>query len=128
MVRLMTFRTNRKDVDAATANHVLTHAMSTMRVPLEAERVNIDAGFFSAFASFQISEAEFTALTEKRSWRMKPLARNDEWELYNFRILFQDFPPSIEDGLYYSNATHRGGYDVLYDRGAQRAWMIYTRN
>jgi hypothetical protein len=110
------------------ANQLLRKAWSPARIPATATRVRLDAGFNNCLVAFDVDEASFLAWIKQWSWRLKGIGPQDPLLQFPARghPINADIPERIDNGYAYFGGTHRGGYDVLYDKDQQRAWLVYS--
>jgi hypothetical protein len=73
-------------------------------------------------ADFEISHRDFLTWCDSRGWTPKEQQSPPPAP----PIFFGIGPDDVRHGYYFSNATHRGGWDVMYDIDRQRAWMFYS--
>jgi hypothetical protein len=36
--------------------------------------------------------------------------------------------PTVSEGFSFSNSSHRGGWDLVYDRKAKKGWVCYAHH
>lgn len=101
------------------ANQRFAKAWSVVRVPKEATHVNLYARYQGGGADFDISEKDFVTWCQERGW---PLT--EERSVPPSPPLHVDFDrDNVRHCYYFSNLTHRGGWEVMYDIDRQRAWV-----
>jgi hypothetical protein len=116
-----------RGVTAQEANAAFGETVSLVRVPENARNVDYHARFQGGEASFDISEAEFLTWSETHSWDVSEFSLDGKplslWDLPSFA---QHLPEDGRRVWYYSNASYRGGWSVLYDRKRGRGYIGYS--
>jgi hypothetical protein len=120
--RLVAYEDVATDVSSQEANERFRRAWSFVRVPEAATHVNLYARYQGGGADFDISEKDFKNWCDERGWKVEhrtaPLPFSP--------IAFIIGPNTTRDGYYFSNSSHRGGWDAMYDVSLQRAWVHYS--
>jgi hypothetical protein len=123
--RAMTHRVQRTGLTAEQANTAIGQTYCHVTVPLAASDVNVDAHFQSAGADFHIERDEFLRWAAERGWTRDLLLFRDltAREVYSFA---PDWPSNVRNAYYFTNASHRGGWTVMYDLQGERAYVQYS--
>jgi len=129
LLRFLIVTVSAENVSADRANKLLWHVGTPLQVPMAATNVTLRAGFLQARASFEIGEKDFLAWTRKWSWKVEPITKGHCKAMQVLSDVFESsFPESIADGFSFSDSSHRGGWDVAYDRVERRAWVHYSHH
>ena len=105
------------------ANRILARAWAPpFQIPEESTRVNVDAYSQGGEADFQVSQRDFISWCAKRGWKVEHRTA----PLPSPPLSFIIGPNTTRDGYYFSNSSHRGGWDAMYDVDLQRAWVHYS--
>jgi hypothetical protein len=125
----VTLRYDARGVSSADANRLLSKTMCPVRLPAAAQLVNLNAQFFLCHIGFDLDEPEFLRWADEWGWKLKRIGPSDGLDNFTLPVpTYDDVPESITDGYAHFGCTHRGGYDVLYDRKQQRAWLLYAHH
>lgn len=125
IVRVFFSEVNAKDTTPAEANRVFGENLCILTVPEQASRVDIHARFETGGASFDIEEEHFLDWARDHDWsitRVQP-SSDPQWIT---PVCRPEWPSSTKDAWYFSNASHRGGWDVMYDRDLCRAYVFFA--
>jgi hypothetical protein len=120
--RWVMYREEALEVSPEVANRILTRACTPLRIPTDATRVNVYAYSQGGEADFQISQRDFISWLIKRGWKVEHRTAPLPGPPLDFII----GPNTTRDGYYFSNSSHRGGWDAMYDVDLQRAWVSYS--
>ncbi|MGI8982393.1 MAG: hypothetical protein ACR2FY_24440 [Pirellulaceae bacterium] len=121
-VRFITYHDEAINVSAEEANLRFAKAWTLLRLPNEASRVNMYAGTQSGGADFEISKKAFLAWCDEQGWKLEELRTPPPAP----PIYCDIGPDDIRHCFFFSNATHRGGWIVIYDINRQRAWVHHS--
>jgi hypothetical protein len=124
-VRLLFVRVTANAVTPAEANREFGELACPLGVPEKATNVDIYARFQGGGASFDIEESGFLEWARDHDWpiiRVRP----SEDPVWTTPDCLPKWPTDTKDAWYFSNSTHRGGWDVLFDRGRGRAYVYYS--
>jgi hypothetical protein len=129
LLRAFTVTVSAESVGASRANRLLWDVGSPLQVPVTATNVTLWAWFRQAQASFEIDEKDLLDWTGKQNWKVEPITGGHCKAMQILSQCFEpNFPESIANGYSFSNSSHRGGWDVVYDRLERRAWVHYSHN
>jgi len=121
--RWVMFREQALEASPEIANRLLARAWAPpFQIPDEATRVNVYAYSQGGEADFQISLQDFISWCTRRGWKVEHRTA----PLPSPTIAFIIGPNTTRDGYYFSNSSHRGGWDAMYDVDLQRACVHYS--
>jgi len=125
--RLVFRQIEAQGVSAEAANSAFAETICVLRVPESASNVDVQAGFQSGIAAFDVSEAEFLAWAREHTWKLSEVnlsgTQPASWELH---FLYDDWPEDVRHIWYFSNSSHRGGWTVMYDRDRRRGYVGFA--
>jgi len=116
-----------RGTSASIANKALSETLCILRVPDGASKVDFSACFQSGDASFNVTESEFLTWAESHSWKLSEVKLSGtvpaSWELSHMNL---DWPQDGRRVWYYTNASHRGGWTIMYDRDRGRGYVQFA--
>jgi hypothetical protein len=117
------------DVDANAANKHLRHSSSPLRLPSTAKHITFRATFVAAQAVFNVDEGHFLDWMTSHGWKPRPISGTRLKEADSLALCFHDDSlTAVSDGYWFSNSSHRGGWDVIYDRVESKVWVHYSHH
>jgi hypothetical protein len=122
----LVFRTiEGRAASAKAANEAFAETMCVLRVPESSDKVDFYARFQSGNASFDVSESEFLAWAKKYPWKLLEFNLSGETPA-TWGGVEWGWPQDAGRVWYFSNSSHRGGWNVMYDRDRQRAYVAFS--
>jgi hypothetical protein len=125
VVRTLLVSVSAENLTPAQANRVLRENFCQLRVPEQGSNVAVFARFQTGGAAFDIPERNFLDWARDHEWniaRVQP-ATDPTW---HSPLIVPAWPQNTKDAWFFSNGSHRGGWDVMYDRERRRAYVYFA--